>query len=50
MEKDDFKILEEKYVELFKERPWILRYLNISDKEKLKVLIDALKTKKRIEL
>lgn len=50
MNKIEFKILEEKYVKLFKERTWILRFLNLSDKEKNKLLIDAIKNKKRIEL
>ena len=50
MKKDKFKELELKYIELFKERPWILKYLDISDEEKLKLLKDAVKNKRRIEL
>ena len=42
------KKLEEDYIELFKERPWILRYLEISDEEKLDLLRKAVKEKKRI--
>jgi len=47
---NEFKKLEEKYVELFKERPWILNYMNISDEEKLKILKKSVKEKKRIEI
>ena len=50
MESEEFKKLEEEYIELFKERPWILRYLKISDKEKLDLLRKSVKEKKRIEV
>lgn len=41
---------EEEYISLFRERPWILRYLKISEKEKLNILKKAVKEKKRIEI
>jgi len=50
MKNNEFKKLEEKYVELFNERPWILNYMNISDKEKLELLKKSIKEKKRIEI
>ena len=50
MKKDEFKKLEEKYIELFKERPWILKFLDISDSEKLRLLKEAVRNKRRIEL
>jgi hypothetical protein len=50
MKKDEFKKLEEKYIELVKERPWILKFLNISDSEKLRLLKEAVRNKRRIEL
>lgn len=50
MKEKEFEKLEEEYIELFRERPWILRYLEISDEEKLDLLRKAVKEKKRIEI
>lgn len=50
MKDKEFKKLEEEYIELFKERPWIIRYLKISEKEKLDLLRKSVKEKKRIEV
>lgn len=48
MNENEFKEMEEKYIELFKERPWILRYLDITNDIKLKLLKQALEEKVRV--
>lgn len=48
MQKKEFEKLEEQYIDFFKERPWILRYMNISYTKKYELLEIAVKKKTRI--
>ena len=45
-----YKKLEEEYTMLFKERPWILKYMNLTLEEQLELLEKSIKENKRIEI
>ena len=48
--KDSFEKLEWQYVELFNERPWILRYVEKSIEEKIRILETCIKEKRPIDV